>query len=222
MAVFLKKVRRELEKGKRKAGSHVPPSYVWRNTSSYAELPVKKLNKIMRPGVKSIDFTGIVKSENIWTGTEPNYKVTVRFTDVKFSKKELKSFPNKEIVNGKEIFFKSPTFDKNPVQMKCQCTDFRHKFETPLSEFGGIIGGPRKYKRLTPPWTFEGVGGRPYANHADGDGSAKIKIKTGDGKNAGAGPSVTMNSKLGYCKHIHSMLVHLKEEGLVSETTRIK
>lgn len=219
MAVFLKKVKRELEKGKRKKDTHEPPSYVWRKTSDYPNLAVNKFDWRFIKGTNQAEYKGVVKSENVWGNTPASYKVTVRFNDVKFQKKAPNSSRAKEIMktlvlSGEKVWFYPPTFDKNPVQLKCSCQDFRHRFETQLAQFGGIIGAPRKYKRLTPVWTNDG-GGRPYANHADPtDGSAKLRIQ------GSSGGGETISSKLGYCKHVHSMFVHLKKEGHVAETRR--
>jgi hypothetical protein len=215
MAVFLKKVKRELEKGKRKVGSHTPPNYVWRNTGSYPNLAVSKFDNRFIKGTNQAEYKGVVKSEGTSSGSPSSYKVTVRFNDVKFQNKAPNSKRAKDlmktlVLSGQKVWFYPPTFDKNPVQMKCSCQDFRHRFETQLSKFGGIIGAPRKYKRLTDAWPV----GRPYANHADPtDGSAKIAIQTASGRE-------TMSSKLGYCKHIHSLLFYLKKEGHVAETRR--
>ena len=182
-------------------------------------MAVNKFDWRFIKGTNQAEYKGVVKSENKWPGGQSSYKVTVRFNDVKFQNKPPNSKRAKElmktlVLSGQKVWFYPPTFDKNPVQLKCSCQDFRHRFETQLSKFGGIIGAPRKYKRLTPAWTGKGDGGRPYANHADPtDGSAKIAIQTPSGRE-------TMSSKLGYCKHIHSLLFYLKKEGHAAETRR--
>lgn len=200
MPVYLKKVKKELESDRNKVGKDkngnfkfVPPSIIGRKVSQYPDLRTSKLNQIARPGIKALDYTAIVASENPKVSTEPEYKVTVQFFNMVFKEVESKQFSIKSqigstVAGGKKsfVYHRRPTFEKNPVKVKCQCLDFRHRFETQLAKSGGLIGGPRKYIRKTPVWPD----GYPFANSTD---------------------------KLGFCKHIKSLLSTLKEKGLVRE-----
>lgn len=189
MPVLLKNVKKALEAdiakvGKTPDGSykHTPPSIVGRKISKYPKLGVSKFETRPRPGIKSLSYTGLVKSES----TGIRYKVTIQFHNLVYKDIESKQFFNKAKIGKVVKYYRTPSVQRNPVTMKCQCQDFRHRFETPLSKAGGLIGGPRKYTRKTSPWPV----GRPSANATD---------------------------KLGMCKHLSSLLFHLRDKGLIKE-----
>lgn len=184
MPVFLKKVKRDLQTGKNLKGNHVPPNYVQRDVKDYPRLKVEGLTQTPRPGIKIMDFSAIVPSQTV---AGKAYKVIVQFHDISFTDQPVSRRDGKlKLDSGAIKYFNKPSIDKNPVKLKCQCDDYRHRFEHELHAENGLIGAPRKYTRKTPPWP----NGYPYANATD---------------------------KMGYCKHIHSLLFHLKGKAIITE-----
>lgn len=170
MPVLLKDIKRDLEKdigktGRKADGSYkfVPPSIVGRRLRDYTKLRTTKIEKIVKPNKDNtgkVTFTGLVASES----SSIKYKVWAEFSKLEFKSIESKTFSNKITTRrgGKRIslFYKTPSAKKNPVKLRCQCQDFRHRFENPLAKAGGLVGGARKYTRKTDPWPV----GRPEVN----------------------------------------------------------
>lgn len=168
MPVLLKEIKRQLQSdtgkvGKNKDGEYkfTPPNIVGRKINKYPKLKVTKLESKPRPGLNVLSYTGLVSSEN-QVGTK--YKVSIDFHDVEYKKLETAQFKNEVTIKSggksENLYHRTMSVAKNPVKLKCQCSDFRHRFETPLARKGGLIGGPRKYTRKTDPWPV----GRPFAN----------------------------------------------------------
>lgn len=179
MPVLLKDIKRDLERdigkvGRTKDGSYkfVPPNIVGRKLNDYPKLTVSKVEqnvKINKDDSGKITHTGLVASET--TGIK--YKVSVEFSELKFRSLESKTYSNKinTRVGGDnvDLFFKTPGASVNPVKLRCQCQDFRHRFEYPLREVDGLLGAVRKYTRKTDPWPI----GRPFANSTNKLGICK-------------------------------------------------
>jgi len=150
----------------------------------YPSLFVGKLEKTASPGVKTVTYTAKVKSEKppidrAATGTKlqtsaQEYITTIRFHDVRFEDTEFTNsieasiFSNvkdkktgevKKVLDG-VFYHEKLSVDKHAVSLKGLCTDFRHRWETPLKAANAVIGQPRKYNRLTPPPPV----GRPFRN----------------------------------------------------------
>ena len=199
MSVFLKDIKKELQadrykKGRNKDGSwkYEPPSLLSRQIKDYPKLLVSKFDQIVRQGIKSIDYSAMIKSEtgvqDKKTGAALKYRVTVRFMDMLFNKEmSAETDIMTTDANGDIIYHQLPHVRENPVMLKCSCPDFRHRWEWELADQKALIGAPRKYKRETPLWPV----GRPYANSAH---------------------------KLGVCKHIHSMIQFLRSRKLLRGT----
>lgn len=191
MPILLRKAKTELEK--------VP-----RKLTDYAKLSlVGPLDTKFQPGLKAVTFSGNIKSE-----TDPTdmYRNTIQFFDVEYSDKDFSSAikvkTEKDMVlpdgikEGTTMFMRVPTVRGNGVRMKCSCPDFRFFFEKQLFDKNGLIGNWRRYKRKTPPTV------RPA--------NPKNPNPVGhDFKNP--------DNYLGMCKHLYSLLVYLKNEGLVKE-----
>jgi hypothetical protein len=194
MPVFIKDVRNELKSGADKVKTHTPPSYISRNVLKYPKLKVTKLTQAGDLSAKTLTFSCIVASENPKRkGSRPNYKVTIKFHNMIYKEVETPQFNTRLLVSQRKKskkfvrWHKKPSVKLNPVSLKCQCEDFRHRFEHQLKSEKALIGGPRKYTRKTKPWE---QGGYPYANETD---------------------------KLGYCKHIQSLFHVLKREKKIRE-----
>jgi len=195
MPVLLKDIKKELEKDRSKVGLNsrgeykfTPPNIVSRKLADYTDLKISKFNTNPKIKLNAIDYVGAVSSETL----NRKYKVTVRFVDMYFSK-ELpldKSYTIEDEImsNGikVKIFYPIIRASTQRAMFKCACQDFRHRFETELSDIDSLIGRPREYTRETPPWPI----GRPYAN---------------------------VTHKVGICKHVNSMINHLKSKKFLRE-----
>jgi len=125
MATLLKYIKTDLQK-------------FGRNVTGYPKYPVTNLTTMASVGIKSITYKGVVKGE------DGNYIVFVQFFDVKFSKKKVEGWhPIK--VERKLWYYKTPTVRFNPVKMRCQCLDFRMRFERELFMDKALIGNWRRY-----------------------------------------------------------------------------
>jgi len=196
----------------------------WRKYNT--TLNVSKIQLIPAPGNKTLTFRGIVKSEElrdpnnsiglpkhkitkkkvkkkvngktvtkyetkIKRGDKPvaalrhvNYLVTVQFHEVMYQDTTSKLFDQKWKVDGKDKFSRTPTIEKHPVMMKCQCRDFQFTWEKSLAENGGLWPNNRwtKYVRLTPLSEY---------------------------------PARNPKEKMGYCKHVATLLTYMNQSGLL-------
>ncbi len=191
MPLLYRNVRDELKKhindvGKDADGEYkkIPPNVVGRNLLKYPKLPVSKITIIADAKRGILRFKGVVSSEN----TDNKYKVNIEFHNMKFKEVKSESFFNAtKDAKGKTWYHRTPSLRLHPMKFRCHCPDWRHRFETPMQKAGALVGGPRKYKRKTPPWE---LGGRPYANSSN---------------------------TLGICKHLSSFLWRLRKTKKVKE-----
>ena len=206
MAVRYSGLKKSLKQGgAKKKKFHSPPSFIYRDEKEYKDLEIVKVGEdtftvrpeFLKTGNKgSLYFSAVVKSEypsrkNSKAGTDvaPSYKVTVKFEDVIFSDKPKKELTGSiELSNGKTKYFRTPSFSRKEIRVRCQCADFRHRFEHQLKAVGGLFGNARKFKGRTTPKPENG--GRPYAN---------------------------ATNKLGFCKHIKSLHTFLTKNGYVNK-----
>jgi len=193
MPVYLKDFKRSLERDLGKVGTKAngdykftPPNIVARKLKDYPSLPVSKITSIERPGINAISYSGLVKSES----SPIKYKATVQFHEVSFNDTptEKHKIPVKINAGDGEVtmYHEQVRVKKHPVMIKCQCEDFRHRFETEAADNDALIGRPKKYRRKTPAWPV----GRPYANSTE---------------------------KIGFCKHINSLIIALSKEDKIDE-----
>jgi hypothetical protein len=156
----------------------------------YTKLPVKKVESIARPGINSLTVRSVVTGEFIRetvdakgkaTGAKSKrkYRTSVQFFEVQFSETKSKFFTAPVAVAKRIMFMHPPNLKENSVKLKCECEDFRFRFEKELFDHKGLIGRFRKYIRKTP---------KPPEGH----------------------PFVNPEEKMGYCKHVNSLLKSLK------------
>lgn len=189
MAITLNDIKKDLQSDMNKVGrdgngefKFLPPSIVGRKLIKYPKLTVGGFEKRILPG-NILNFTGLVSSE---TEDGIKYKVQISFPEIEFQT-EPSAQVNQEIKHGERIkFHRAPSTHRSVVKLKCQCMDFRHRFEHPLHAAGGLIGAPRSYTRKTRKWPI-------------------------------GYPSVNSTNKLGVCKHIHSLLLKMKDEKMIKE-----
>lgn len=193
MAVYLKDIKRSLERdlgkvGKRANGDYkyTPPNIVARKLNNYPSLPVSKSDGTPNFRDGSLMFTGLVQSQS----SSEKYKVFVKFAGVPFFAEpdEDHSIEEQIMTKGKIVkMYRAPVQVRtSPVAMRCSCKDFQHRFAHELAAVEGLVGQPIKYVRKTPAWPL----GNPYANSTE---------------------------KIGICKHLWSFLNELNRLGMVGE-----
>jgi hypothetical protein len=140
-------------------------------------------------GMKSLMFKTVVEGET------DKYVTSIQFYDIEFNEDKTKrctemieiQSARKKKVKGKAkgetfiLFHEKPSKKNHPVALKCECPDFRFRFEKELFDHDGLIGATfRKYTRKTPPPPE----GYPYANPEE---------------------------LMGFCKHLNSLIANLKD-----------
>jgi hypothetical protein len=159
MPVLLKRVKKELQSDVGKVGKNadgeykfIPPNIVGRRIRNYPKLSITKFTERVDSKEGKITFQSISASET----TSTKYKLTIQFFDVSYSPVETRanSIEMKEKIGSKKetLWLKPLTYGGNPVKMRCQCMDFRHRFQAPLREEDGLFGGFIPYTRKTDPW----------------------------------------------------------------------
>lgn len=53
--------------------------------------------------------------------------------------------------NGKRYYYEPPIIGSNPVEIRCQCPDFRHTFSWEDKAANAMVGKPKPYTRVSPP-----------------------------------------------------------------------
>jgi len=127
-----------------------------RNPEAYPVLRVVKRSFEVQPqpGMNLIRYRIIVRGET------DNYLVYVWFYNVKFTDEPTSADDERTVIKRKVFYYKRPSLRENPVRLKCECDDFRFRFEKELYDNGALIGSYRRYTRKTKPPPI----GRPYAN----------------------------------------------------------
>jgi hypothetical protein len=176
MPVSLKRIKKELQADIPKVGKgadgdykFTPPNIVGRKVKNYTQLKISKVVKEANEKVGKIKVTCLSASES----TSTKYKVYCEFYEAKFSAIETKLFkhPIEVRKDGKKvtIYHKDLKYGTNPVRLRCQCMDFRHRFQKPLKDADGLFGGFIGYTRKTPAWPE----GNPLANSTNKLGICK-------------------------------------------------
>lgn len=206
MPILLKDVKRDLESdlssvGRNSDGSykHTPPNIIGRKLKNYTLLKVSKVNKVTRPETETISFSALVKSES----SPSNYLVNIKFFDMKFKELKTTQFKFRAIakrLDNAVVYHRLPNVSRNPVTMRCRCEDFRHRFEHQLDAKGGLLGGKRSYTRETEVWSAANL-------QRWEDGKLEKKPR----------PFANSTDKLGICKHINSVLNHLRDTDEIKE-----
>jgi hypothetical protein len=213
MSLKLRKIKQGMKQGgKTKPAKYTPPRFLYRDANEYTALPIvpKTLDlvpKKLKSEVSDLDFRGVIKSEfptrkkpkgSKSKDVGPSYLTTIKFEGVSFSDTKDKIHTEELEFKGKKLYFKKPSLAKNSAKIRCQCADFRHKFETPIAKSGSLAyGTARPYIRKTPEWTLGNI--KKWEDD-----------KTGDVKKPY--PYANPTDKLGYCKHIHSFLAYLMDD----------
>lgn len=123
-----------------------------RNPGSYPPLKMRKLETLASPGIKSLMYKSVIKGET------DDYLTYAQFFNLEYSDIKDKEFSEAEKVGNKVKYHKKPSISKNPVSLKCSCTDFRFCFEKELYDSKALVGAYRKYTPVKPP------SGRPPKN----------------------------------------------------------
>jgi hypothetical protein len=133
-----------------------------RKISDYSRLQVRSLEIQPAPGINVLSFVGMVRSE---TTPSNAYKTQIRFFDVEWSKTRTTRMDQPVPVGDNQTiwYHRIPNTRYNPIAIKCQCDDFRFRWEKQNHDAGSMIGNWRRYTRKTPPPPV----GLPYVNPDD-------------------------------------------------------
>lgn len=164
MAWNLEKIEKEMTKFK--------PDQV----KNYPKLKVKNFVASGFAGVNSVMYKMKVE------GSKEAYQVIIRFNDLKFSDHQADKNYIKIMIRGEEYWFTVPSWKHSPVQLKCNCHDFRFTWEYALSKIGSLIGKYRRYQRKTttrPPRNAQNVPGmcKHVLNGVDFLFNSKLLVK---------------------------------------------
>lgn len=196
MPVYLKDIKKELKQGMAKAGKgpdgnykSIPPNFVARDIKKYSQLKVTKVTKTARPGINALSFTALVSSES-----EPGmkYKVSIYFHNMKFKEIESTAFNQKSPVASLSAKRRKTVWHRTPSAQRnpvtLKCSC--QDFRHRFETQLAKANGLLGAPRKYVRKTPAWPVGRPYAN---------------------------ATNKLGICKHIHSVLMHLYKKGEVKE-----
>jgi hypothetical protein len=176
----------------------------------YPKLKVSKIATRPAPGVRTLNFKGIVKSEGTSDKSLSNYLVQVQFYGVAFTKEKKEGYiPIK--IGSALWYYRTPTVRTNPVALKCQCEAYRFYFEKWMYDNRANIGNYRRYnaKKIDKENGVD-TGGETY--YTLGPGYVRKTPAPPDGR-----PYLNPDGLMGYCKHLHNFLMALKNGKLIGE-----
>lgn len=111
-----------------------------RRASDYPVKPIQEYKVLPMVGVKSIMHQCRVR------GTVGDYLVLMVFQKIEFSEE---SKPNTVMVKVEDrVMYASIPTTRSPVQLRCDCDDFRFTWEYALTKIKSMIGQWRRYKRV--------------------------------------------------------------------------
>lgn len=115
-----------------------------RNPNNYPNIGFAALSIHGAKGVKTVLFKG----ESIGSNGD-HYSTHVLFNGCEFSDVPLTGY-NKAILGNTSdfVFFKTLSFEKNPVRLYCSCDDARHTAAWALHKDGSWLVQPKRYTRV--------------------------------------------------------------------------
>lgn len=195
MPVFLKELKKELQSDRSKVGKDAngdfkftPPSIIGRLVSRYPKLRVSKLTKKGVQNLKWLTYTGLVSSEN----TGIRYRVSIQFNDMEFRDVPTKLFKDGVLIKKRGIARKQPMFHKVPTAVKNQV-----RIQCSCLDFAHRFSNQLAI--------FDALVGQPN-NYTRKTPAWPV-----------GRPMVNSTDKIGYCKHVSSLLNHLNDKGLIKE-----
>lgn len=187
MPLLLKDIKRDLKK--------------YRDIGYYSTKGLYKTTNLTvsaSPGVHYITYQAKVR------GSTGVYLVQVRFHRVDFCPKGDQTTT---LRSGKKVTFTTPHSEDCPVSLKCPCQDFQFSFEWELYKEDSCIGNWRRYK----PDTEGGTIPLYDVKHPKGGTYKRLS----DHPKKGGYPFRNPKGKVGYCKHINSLLEELNAKGRI-------
>lgn len=122
-------------------------------------------------------------------GETSNYRTYVQFQDVRFCEEESKDCPDLDNVEGAAVWYRKPSLKENPARFFCECEDFKFVWSYPLFKSDGLMGNFKSFKES--PFHYE-----------------RKPNSTAPGRNP--------EGRLGFCKHVNSMLLALRDSRRIS------
>lgn len=195
MPVALRQIKKELESDRNKKGrfpdgdyKFTPPNMVSRKFTEYKKLKVTKLTSSPKPGLNAVSYTAVVASQDT-PGVK--YKTSIQFHDMQFRDKKSENLYKNEheyMNDGKVKKVYYRTANVNDNKVMLKCS---------CKDF--------QHRFETELYEADGLIGAPR----------KYRRKTPPwpvGR-----PYANTTEKLGICKHLYSMLEHLKAKELLKE-----
>lgn len=193
----------------------------WRNYNTKLAFSAVDVNPVIGSEVSTITFSCLVTSEvprdpNNSTGKVVNrklrsgavkkirkpsapekfidYKVVIQFHAVEFAEDQTEITPRAWTYKGKPVYSSVPSINRNPCRIKCTCRDFMFVWEKPLADDDGLYPIKNSWNR------YQRITPPPPVGR----------------------PKVNPNNKMGYCKHIATVLAALARNGelIMNESQR--
>lgn len=159
--------------------------------NSFERRKVGPIKKLAFPRNQELEFRANVE------GAQENYVTRIRFKKIKFSDTKSKGKITAQTSAGNDVFADRPDMTNKTMEVFCSCPDFRFAFEFQLFRRGGLDRPTfRKYSRKTPP---------------------PVRPEKPKNPNPIGHDFVNPDNRLGFCKHLLSMINALKARGQVIE-----
>jgi len=114
--------------------------------SEYPQAKFVNIDKITPYlGTKIIIFSGNIPS---FTRREAAYNQTILFKNIKFADTQIdKNYV--QIPDNEKIWYEKPSLDKNDVNLRCGCADFRFYWSGADKRHGALFGNLISYTKKT-------------------------------------------------------------------------
>jgi hypothetical protein len=137
----------------------------------------------------------------------------IEFHGVEFSDTKPKGKGwNPVKIQNQMFWYKTPTIQNNPVSLKCSCEDSRFRWERPLALIKSLIGSWRRYdaKKEDQKAGVPAKTRRARKYYVLGKSYVRKTPRPPAGR-----PYANPNDIPGFCKHVHSLRIHLQKQGLI-------
>lgn len=174
------------------------------NPNNYPKLKVSDISVRPAPGVRTLEFKANVESERTSPKSLPRYTVKIVFYGIEFTKTRKEGFiPIK--VGNTLWYYEKPSARLHQVAIKCECDAYRFYWEKWNYDNKANIGQYRRYdaRKID---KENGVDTRGVTYYTLAPGYIRKTPAPPEGR-----PYLNPKELLGYCKHIHNLLLALKE-----------
>lgn len=129
----------------------------FRDPNKYPQARISGFKASHWIGTKTVIYQCMADS---LTKSTAKYALSFEFHGVEYYETKVKAtmLTTDKQPNGKRYYYEPPIIGSNPVQIRCQCPDFRHRFSWEDKKANALKGNPKKYVPVSPP------SGRPPVN----------------------------------------------------------